>query len=72
MEEMILCPFRKNIGCGTRHCISCGWNPVVEAARKQVIRETLVISRPQKDEPERWLIGSGPFPKGWHRMSHII
>lgn len=33
------CPFNIMVGCGYRDaCAKCGWNPVVERARKDIIR----------------------------------
>lgn len=38
MEETE-CPFNIMVGCGERNlCGNCGWNPVVERARKEIIR----------------------------------
>lgn len=30
-----VCPYRANIGCRTRKCTSCGWNPAVERMRNR-------------------------------------
>lgn len=45
VEHIPDCPFMKNssVGCSLvdRHCDTCGWNPVVDAARRQKIREKI-------------------------------
>lgn len=28
-----VCPYHENVGCRTRRCSSCGWNPAVEKLR---------------------------------------
>ena len=38
-------------------CSTCGWNPRVAAVRKGRIR----AERKDKQEPEKWLLGSGAF-----------
>lgn len=29
------CPYQSNVGCQTRECSKCGWNPKVAAARME-------------------------------------
>ena len=29
------CPYHEGVGCRTRRCVSCGWNPAVERMRNQ-------------------------------------
>lgn len=60
------CPYTRQkdggngVQCDTySSCGSCGWNPKVAKARKYRIR----LERMQKPEPEKWLLGSGEFPK---------
>ena len=55
------CPFRTGVTCGWADCRGCGWNPVVEAERKEKLRRSLVIfSKPETRG--KWYIGSGAFP----------
>ena len=60
------CPYTKQpdggngVQCDSySNCSKCGWNPKVATARKYRIR----LERMRKPEPEKWLLGSGEFPK---------
>lgn len=54
---------RRGVYCDAfSDCTSCGWNPVVEARRKEQTRRRMKIYSSQKPvQGEKWYIGSGPF-----------
>lgn len=61
-----MCPYTKQkdggngVQCDTySKCSKCGWNPKVARIRKAKIRAERAV--PQ--EPEKWWIGRGEFPK---------
>ena len=68
MAKIIVdCPYNKGVGCaetpGPFVCGKCGWNPKVEAARKEQIQIAIESIVPEYEAPEKWLLGAGAFPE---------
>jgi len=53
--------FHRMVDCEGGLCYKCGWNPVVEAERKEKIWAKMKTLRPDLEIPEHWMLGSGPF-----------
>jgi len=53
MDELdMTCPFNDGVDCRERYvCDKCGWNPVVDSARKKMLHET---GRVVTDYRRRW------------------
>ena len=65
-----MCKFRDRplTGCvvecdSLTQCDRCGWNPEVEKERKHLIRLRMQGETITLEEPEKWLIGRGEFPR---------
>lgn len=49
---------------GERNCKRCGWNPIVEQARKERIREEM-----KEPQVETYSIGAGSFDPAIKKLS---